>query len=462
MNVFFRTIIIGFILITNWTTVCADNNDESTADRSVGAAIGCSLLSNAIVFSFNRFVTRADYAMIDMTSIRRNLSRSWVWDQDEFLVNQIGHPYQGASYYTAGRAHGLGVVGSSLLTLLNSTIWELFLETELPSRNDLIATTIGGVALGEMLHRLAYRIAPSNIPITFLISPQDGFGVAVSPKKFKREELQHVPFKGSILAAIGAITTDFKDPTDLTTQEVARSITANIMADLTYGDIFGASTIEPFSQFEANVQASLARDYNAFKFESDGIIVGKSLFGSASRFATIGASLHYDFIYNNLINFSANSVGLSYKHKRFFTPHYFWTAKLHLNWVLLGANTYPHVRRADIMEGDDSGRKRDYDLGTGEGVNMSVATTTPHWGTFGIGYAGYGIHTIPPSVSDYRLEGYTLIGIGHFLYEHPIGQTISAGIRMNFYHKKGFYKSDVHADEMIYALSLFIKRYFSM
>src|SRR5690349_1021104 len=35
-----------------------------------------------------------------------NMEQGWVWDLDDFVVNQIGHPYQGSNYYSAGRANG--------------------------------------------------------------------------------------------------------------------------------------------------------------------------------------------------------------------------------------------------------------------------------------------------------------------------------------------------------------------
>ena len=39
-------------------------------------------------------------------TIRRNLRSSWVTDRDPFLVNQVGHPYQGAMYHKIARSAG--------------------------------------------------------------------------------------------------------------------------------------------------------------------------------------------------------------------------------------------------------------------------------------------------------------------------------------------------------------------
>jgi hypothetical protein len=88
----------------------------------------------------------------------RNLEQGWEWDLDDFMVNQLGHPYQGSNYFNAGRANGLGFWTSAAVAAVGSGTWEYFGETNRPSLNDLINTTLGGVALGEMFHRTAWLI----------------------------------------------------------------------------------------------------------------------------------------------------------------------------------------------------------------------------------------------------------------------------------------------------------------
>ena len=87
-----------------------------------------------------------------------NMKRGWEWDLDDFAVNQIGHPYQGNNYFTAGRANGLSFWESSAMTAFGSGTWEYFGETNQASLNDFINTTLGGIALGEMFHRAAWLV----------------------------------------------------------------------------------------------------------------------------------------------------------------------------------------------------------------------------------------------------------------------------------------------------------------
>src|SRR5688500_4434722 len=53
-----------------------------------------------------------------------NMENGWVWDLDDFVVNQIGHPYQGSNYYNAGRGNGLSFYESAAMTAFGSATWE--------------------------------------------------------------------------------------------------------------------------------------------------------------------------------------------------------------------------------------------------------------------------------------------------------------------------------------------------
>lgn len=89
-------------------------------------------------------------------SVRRNLRGPWRVDRDSFTINQLGHPYQGSMYHTLARANGLGYWPSAAFTFAGSALWEIAGETTQPSRNDQIATGIGGAFLGEALFRTAH------------------------------------------------------------------------------------------------------------------------------------------------------------------------------------------------------------------------------------------------------------------------------------------------------------------
>lgn len=85
-------------------------------------------------------------------SIRRG---AWVVDQDDFSVNQIGHPYQGSLYYGFARASGLNFWEGLAYSNLGSFFWETCGEVTNPSINDQVASGTGGPLIGEPLFRMA-------------------------------------------------------------------------------------------------------------------------------------------------------------------------------------------------------------------------------------------------------------------------------------------------------------------
>ena len=79
----------------------------------------------------------------------------WVQDKDPFNVNQIGHPYQGATMYGLARSSGYGFWTSLVHADIGSFLWEMGGERGPPSMNDLITTGHAGSLLGVALYRMA-------------------------------------------------------------------------------------------------------------------------------------------------------------------------------------------------------------------------------------------------------------------------------------------------------------------
>lgn len=125
--------------------------------RSVGRALLQTTIVNAFYEAAN-LIRGQVTARITPKTWWANMEQGWVWDLDDFTVNQIGHPYQGSNYFNAGRANGLGFYESAAMAAFGSATWEYYGETNKPSLNDFINTTLGGVAWGEVLHRAAWLV----------------------------------------------------------------------------------------------------------------------------------------------------------------------------------------------------------------------------------------------------------------------------------------------------------------
>lgn len=117
---------------------------------------------NAGVQLFDRYALNADFAQTTIHTLRRNFTDGLVWDNDLFSTNMFAHPYHGSLYFNAARTNGLAFWESVPYALGGSLMWEFMGEREPPAINDLFATTCGGMALGEMTHRLSLTILDNH------------------------------------------------------------------------------------------------------------------------------------------------------------------------------------------------------------------------------------------------------------------------------------------------------------
>ena len=113
---------------------------------------------NVGVQLFDRYALNTDFAQTTLNSLKRNFTDGMVWDNDFFITNLFAHPYHGNLYFNAARSNGLSFWESAPYALGGSAMWEFLGETEPPAINDIIATTCGGIAIGEMTHRLSRTV----------------------------------------------------------------------------------------------------------------------------------------------------------------------------------------------------------------------------------------------------------------------------------------------------------------
>jgi hypothetical protein len=134
---------------------------EVQGQSFVVPAVEIVAMDAGVNYAGRRLTEPQDFT-VTAQSIRRNLSTSWVVEDDPFEINQFLHPYQGAMYHGISRSSGLGYWQSAAYTLAGSLMWEIAGETTSPSKNDLIASGIAGSFLGEPLFRTARLILFRN------------------------------------------------------------------------------------------------------------------------------------------------------------------------------------------------------------------------------------------------------------------------------------------------------------
>jgi len=246
-----------------------------------------------------------------------NMENGWVWDLDDFVVNQIGHPYQGSNYYNGGRANGLSFYESAAMAAFGSATWEFYGETNKPSLNDFINTTLGGIAIGEVLHRVSWLMRDptksgsgrlwSEIGATVL-DPVTGYN------RFRRGDASRiaekpadmVPSALSGFASAGALWRGTEH------EPFQGSGQAFLEADLFYGDLLHGRSRSPYDAFAMTMR------FGGGGPVSEARLLGRLLgepFGKNGKFQ-FSVAQAYDFQKNDAYAFGAQSFdgGVAFTH----------------------------------------------------------------------------------------------------------------------------------------------------
>lgn len=164
-------------------------------------AIGEGVFINTVVWSADRWILGKDYYSKGWSTIKDNWEKGWTWDGDAFSTNFIDHPYHGNLYFTGARASGCNFWMSSLLTALGSVEWEEIAETDYPAHNDLLSTTFGGAALGEVTMRLTDIILNNRSrglrrvlkeTLAFGIAPMRGINRMIDGDMWRHDETHYL------------------------------------------------------------------------------------------------------------------------------------------------------------------------------------------------------------------------------------------------------------------------------
>jgi hypothetical protein len=130
----------------------ASYRDDNALDTSY-LVPGLEIVSLNILANLGARAAGAPWADITPSTMAKNLSGAWVYDDDIFAINQFAHPYGGASLFLTARSMGHSFWGAAAYGFAGSMMWEYLMENEPPSINDQLTTSIAGALLGEALHR---------------------------------------------------------------------------------------------------------------------------------------------------------------------------------------------------------------------------------------------------------------------------------------------------------------------
>ncbi|MGG6544120.1 UNVERIFIED_CONTAM: DUF3943 domain-containing protein [Prevotella sp. 15_C9] len=221
---------------------------------------------NVLVHSFDRFILNEDFAKVNFKTIGANFKNAFVWDNDQFSTNLFAHPYHGNLYFNAARSNGLNFWESVPYTFGGSLMWELIGEVEPPAINDLIATSFGGVCIGEITHRISALILNDRTRgfrrflrefAATIINPMHGFNRLVSGEATRIHSdyyLYHDYARFPVEFNITIGSRYLADDGGLFRGEHNPYI--NMFLD--YGDLFNEDENKPYDYFSANITIGLS------------------------------------------------------------------------------------------------------------------------------------------------------------------------------------------------------------
>ncbi|MGN1263153.1 MAG: DUF3943 domain-containing protein [Prevotella sp.] len=221
---------------------------------------------NVFVQSFDRFILNEEFAKINFKTIGHNFETGFVWDNDQFSTNLFAHPYHGGLYFNAARTNGMNFWESVPYAFGGSLMWETMGEIEPPAINDLIATTMGGVAIGEVTNRISSLVYDDSkrgfqrFAREFLgtvICPIRGLNRIISGDAWRvrhtgnrYHDYEKLPVSLSLAAGYRYLADD---------NALFRGETSPFVnVDLVYGDPFDESQNKPYDYFTADVTFNLA------------------------------------------------------------------------------------------------------------------------------------------------------------------------------------------------------------
>ncbi len=196
---------------------------------------------------------------------------------------------------------------SAALTAFGSGTWEYFGETNFPSVNDFINTTLGGIALGEMFHRAAWLVRDtrasgrgrlwSEIGATVL-DPVTGYN------RFRTGDAKRITDKPADM--VPSTLTGFASAGVLWRGSETRAIDATgqpfLETDLLYGDPRTGHSRMPYDAFSVRLRFGGGKSFSEARVR--GRLLGQPLGGGKAQFTVMQS---YDYQSNDAYATGAQS-----------------------------------------------------------------------------------------------------------------------------------------------------------
>ncbi len=407
------------------------------------------------VWSVSRYMNPMPWARISFNSINENLKHMWVWDADHFETNQFMHPYHGNTYFNFARSSGLNFWQSAPYSMGGSLMWELFMETNYPSRNDLISTTLGGIALGEMTYRLSSKIIDERTTGfervmreigAFIIAPTRGInrffkGDMSAIRSKSIYEIENVKSLVSISAGIHYKAGKLYDADG----------NVSVRYDLYYGNPYTSKDRKPYDFFNVKAVFNFGNQPLINQVNVYGFILGKNLKYRDDQKILIGMFQHFDYYDNTDYKIGAQSLGGGIIYKFPTLPEVDFESSIHLAGIVLGGGT--NIKEAFKYESDGTAY-RDYNFGMGFTSKFESIMNVSKKGYLFIGLYDFQIYTIDGA------DGHDNLLIFNPRLAIAVSPRSNVGVDFNIYHRRSNYVSYKDFKTTVSEIKIFISNNF--
>ena len=298
------------------TTVLPDSADIRLHGHKAFWRAGAETVGfNIGLWAFDRYVQKGHYAYISWNTIKENFKHGFEWDDDHLSTNMFAHPYNGSIFFNAGRSNGFNFWQSELFAIGGSAMWEMFMEKEYPSTNDIIATPIGGAALGEVLYRTSDLILDDRSSggerfgrelAAFLVDPMKGINRIVTGAAWKRRATSGRRF------GIPPISVELSlGGRYLSLIENDEGCRTGAVAEITieYGDRFAETTKAPYDCFSFLMELQGIKSQPLLsRVEIIGRLLSKEIVEKKNMDLNVGIYQHFDFFDSDTIRPERNAA----------------------------------------------------------------------------------------------------------------------------------------------------------
>jgi Domain of unknown function (DUF3943) len=396
---------------------------------------------NLAVWSVDHYIAKAEWANISIESVQNNLKKGFVFDDSEFLMNQFLHPYHGNMYFNSARCNGMNFWQSVPFAFAGSLTWELFMEIESPSNNDLFTTTLGGIMLGEVTYRVSSLILDDSAMGAERTWREIGAGL-VDPIRGLNRLFQgrtkevyktNQQEKQAVLSEISLGGNTVGEGLDLNNGKQSPLLKVQFV----YGTPFQKEKRKPFDYFNLHLGINLKGIDTITSFYGEALLFGKNINFQGNPDGMVQDNLfgmfqHFDYIANDVYKVSASAIGGGMV-SRFsaFEGMNLYTSG-HLSAVLLGGSNSAYADEAH----------RDYNLGPGISGKFEGWLVNDKYGEMLVSYLRYWLYTLSGAEGQERIE------ITSIKVDTPISKHFKFGAEYLYYFRQGVYKDykDIKAE----------------